>query len=91
VVVEVAAGRVTAVSWVVVVVEAAGSFTTVVQELRVRAKAGTMQMSVSFFIYQVVTLMVDSLQVPFSDVLKAILFDSFRPIPLMPGLRHPPG
>jgi ABC-type molybdate transport system substrate-binding protein len=50
VVVLVAGGRVTAVSCVVVVVVAAGSFTTVVQEVRSEAKAGTMQMSVSFFI-----------------------------------------
>ena len=41
----------TVVSCVVVVVEVAGgSFTTVVQELRLTAKAGTMQMSVIFFI-----------------------------------------
>ena len=53
----VAGGRVTAVvSWVVVVVEVvAGSFTTVVQELRTAAKAGTIQMSVIFFIILVVT------------------------------------
>jgi hypothetical protein len=39
----------TVVSRVVVVVDA-GSFTTVVQELRIAAKAGTMQMSVILFI-----------------------------------------
>jgi hypothetical protein len=50
-VVLVAAGRVTAVSWVVVVVDAVpGSLTTVVQELRIEAKAETIQTSVSFFI-----------------------------------------
>ena len=37
--------------WVVVVV-VAGSLTSVVQEFRNAAKAGTMQMSVSFFIDQ---------------------------------------
>ena len=52
VVVLVAAGRATVVSWVVVVVEVvgSGSLTTVVQELRIAATAGTIQMIVSFFI-----------------------------------------
>ena len=46
------AGRATVVSWVVVVVAevGVGSLTTVVQELRIAATAGTMQMMVSFFI-----------------------------------------
>ncbi len=52
VVVWVAVGmRVTDSSWVVVVVEAAGSFTTVVQEVRNMATAGSAGMrTISFFI-----------------------------------------
>ncbi len=46
------AGAIVLVSCVVVVVDVAGagSFTTVVQELRIAAMAGTIQMIVSFFI-----------------------------------------
>jgi hypothetical protein len=61
-------GAATVVWLVVVVVVVAGSFSTVVQELRMAAMAGTMQMRVSFFIQVVTRLMVDSLQVSFSDV-----------------------
>ena len=45
-------GCATVVSWVVVVVAlvGSGSWTTVVQELRIVAMAGTIQMIVSFFI-----------------------------------------
>ena len=46
------AGAIVLVSCVVVVVDVAGagSFTTVVQELRIAAMVGTIQMIVSFFI-----------------------------------------
>jgi hypothetical protein len=46
----VAGAGATVVSRVVVVEVVAGSFTTVVQELRIAATAGTMQMILSFFI-----------------------------------------
>lgn len=71
------------VSWVVVVVDVvAGSLTTVVHELRTAAKAGTIQISVNVvFIIQVVTsFMVDSLQVPISDVLNQLLFGPYRAV-----------
>lgn len=64
VVVVVSAGlgaTVVVVSRVVVVVAVVGSLTTVVQELRIAATAGTMQMIVSFFISGCDLLMVESL------------------------------
>ena len=52
------------------VVVVVGSLTSVVQEPRNAAKADTIQTRVNFFISKVVTLRVDSLQVPVSDVLE---------------------
>lgn len=65
------AGRVTAVvSCVVVVVVEVGSCTSVVQELRNKAKAGRMEMRLSFFITGIGIFIMDSSQVPWLDVLK---------------------
>jgi hypothetical protein len=46
-----------------------------VQELRIAAMAGTMQMRVSFFIRWIGNCMWDSSQVPCSDVLKGVFYD----------------
>jgi hypothetical protein len=64
-------GAVVVVAWVVVVVVVDGSCTSVVQELRNAANAGTMQMiNVLFISWVYVALVVESLQVPISDVLR---------------------
>jgi hypothetical protein len=57
---------------VVVVVVGAGSFTTVVQDERTRAKAGSTGIKrISFFIIELVANKLDSTEVAFADGLEA--------------------
>jgi hypothetical protein len=58
------------VSCVVVVVVVAGSWTSVVQELINKAKAGRIEMRLSVFITWIGNFIMDSPQVPWLDVLK---------------------